>query len=41
MAQIERRQGKKGVSYLLTVNGGKDASGKQIRHRKTYTPPQT
>ena len=41
MAQIERRTGKKGVHYLLTVNCGKDASGKQIRHRKTFTPPQT
>lgn len=41
MAQIERRVGKKGVSYILTVSGGKDANGKQIRHRKTFTPPQT
>lgn len=41
MAQIERREGKKGVRYLLTVNGGRDAFGKQIRHRKTFTPPQT
>jgi integrase len=41
MAQIERRTGKKGVTYLLTVNSGKDASGRQIRHRRTYTPPQT
>lgn len=41
MAQIERRKGKKGITYLLTVNCGKDASGKQIRHRKTFTPPQT
>lgn len=41
MAQIERREGKKGVSYLLTVNSGKDSNGKQIRHRKTYVPPQT
>lgn len=41
MAQIERREGKRGVSYLLTVYGGKDASGKQIRHRKTFAPPQT
>lgn len=41
MAQIERRDGKKGVTYLLTVNCGKDASGKQIRHRKTFAPPQT
>lgn len=41
MAQIERREGKKGITYLLTVNCGKDASGKQIRHRKTFTPPQT
>ena len=41
MAQVERRQGKKGVTYLLTVNAGKGADGKQIRHRKTYAPPQT
>ena len=41
MAQIERRVSKKGVSYLLTVSSGKDANGKQIRHRKTFTPPQT
>lgn len=41
MAQIERREGKKGVSYLITVSAGKDSDGKQIRHRKTYIPPQT
>lgn len=41
MAQIERREGKKGVSYLITVSAGKDTSGKQIRHRKTFVPPQT
>lgn len=41
MAQIERRTGKKGVAYLITVNCGKDSNGKQIRHRKTFVPPQT
>ena len=41
MAQIERREGKKGVAYLITVYGGKSADGKQIRHRKTFAPPQT
>ena len=41
MAQIERREGKKGVSYLITVYGGKNAEGKQVRHRKTFAPPQT
>lgn len=41
MAQIERREGKKGVSYLITVYGGKSTDGKQIRHRKTFAPPQT
>lgn len=41
MAQIERRTGKKSVSYLITVYGGKNADGKQIRHRKTFAPPQT
>lgn len=41
MAQIERRAGKRGVSYLITVSGGRDSNGKQIRHRKTFTPPQT
>ena len=41
MAQIERRVGKRGVAYLITVNAGRDSNGKQIRHRKTFTPPQT
>ncbi len=40
MAQIERREGKRGVSYLITVNAGRDYTGKQVRHRKTFKPHQ-
>lgn len=39
MATIEKRQGKNNTSYLITVCLGRDAQGKQVRHRKTYTPP--
>lgn len=41
MATIERREGKRGIAYLITVCYGRDASGKQLRHRKTYRPPET
>ena len=40
MAQVTRREGKLGVSYTLTANLGRDASGKQIRRHTTYKPPE-
>ena len=39
MATVEKIQGKKGVSYRVTVYAGFDATGKRIRHRDTYYPP--
>lgn len=38
MANIKRIENKSGVSYKITVTHGRDASGKQIRHYKTWTP---
>lgn len=40
MATIEARKNKNGVitSYRITVAGGIDSFGKQIRHRKTWKP---
>lgn len=40
MATIEPRKNKNGVitSYRITVAGGIDSFGKQIRHRKTWKP---
>ena len=35
MATIEKHEGKKGVSYRITVYAGFDSQGKRIRHRKT------
>ena len=39
MANIKRIEGKTGVSYKITVTRGRDSSGKQIRHYKTWVPP--
>lgn len=39
MANIKKIEGKKGVSYKITVFCGADIQGKQIRHYKTWTPP--
>lgn len=38
MANIKRIENKTGVSYKITVTHGRDASGKQIRHYKTWVP---
>lgn len=38
MATIEKNQGKKGVSYRITVYSGFDSQGKRIRHRTTWKP---
>ena len=38
MANIKRIDGKTGVSYKITVTYGRDMSGKQIRHFKTWRP---
>lgn len=38
MASIQRIEGKKGVSYKITVTLGEDARGKKIRHFKTWKP---
>lgn len=38
MASIERRIGKDGTSYKITVSVGRDITGKQKRHYKTWKP---
>lgn len=38
MANIKRIDGKTGVSYKITVTTGRDSSGKQVRHFKTWKP---
>ena len=38
MANIKRIDGKSGPSFKITVTKGRDLSGKQIRHYKTWTP---
>lgn len=38
MANIKKIDGKTGTSYKITVTKGRDISGKQIRHYKTWTP---
>lgn len=38
MANIKRIEGKKGVTYQITVFSGRDSGGKQVRHYKTYIP---
>lgn len=40
MASIQKIEGKQGISYKITVTRGRDSTGKQIRHFKTYTPAQ-
>lgn len=40
MANIKRIEGKNGVSYQITVTTGRDSSGKQKRHWKTWRPPE-
>ena len=39
MASIEKRTGKRGTSYRITVTVGRDTSGKLLKHYKTYTQP--
>lgn len=38
MANIRKIKGKSGTSYKITVAVGRDSTGKQIRHYKTWTP---
>lgn len=38
MANIRKMEGKTGVSYKITVTSGRDQTGKQIRHYRTWTP---
>lgn len=38
MANIKRIEGKKGISYKITVTKGRDLEGKQKRHYMTWTP---
>lgn len=38
MASIKKIEGKTGTSFKITVTRGRDSSGKQIRHFKTWTP---
>lgn len=38
MASIKKIAGKTGTSFKITVTRGRDGSGKQIRHFKTWTP---
>lgn len=41
MATVEKRTGKSGkVTYRITVAGGIDSTGKQIRSRLTWEPPR-
>lgn len=39
MPNIRKIRGKSGISYKITVSLGRDDGGKQIRHYKTWTPP--
>lgn len=41
MANIRKIEGKTGVSYKITVTTGRDVSGKQIRHYKTWVPDKS
>lgn len=38
MVNIERFEGKTGVSFRITVSCGYDSMGKKIRHRMQYKP---
>lgn len=39
MASIKKIESSRGTRYKITVFSGRDMSGKQIRHFKTWTPP--
>lgn len=39
MASIKKIESRSGTRYKITVFNGRDMSGKQIRHFKTWTPP--
>lgn len=39
MATVKKLEGKSGISYKITVSNGRDSTGKQVRHYKTWTPP--
>ena len=39
MATIKRIDGKTGIAYKITVTNGRDDCGKQLRHFKTWRPP--
>lgn len=39
MATIERKEGKRGVSYQITVHCGYDYNYRKIRHYKTWRVP--
>ena len=38
MANIKRIEGRTGVSFQITVTQGRDISGKQVRHYRTWKP---
>ena len=38
MASIQKIEGKKGISYKLVVDLGRDSDGKKVRHTKTWRP---
>jgi len=40
MANVQKVEGAKGISYKLTAYVGYDSSGKQIRKTKTWKPPK-
>ena len=40
MATIEKRVGRRSVSYRITVSDGYDGNYKKIRHRKTWRVPE-
>lgn len=40
MANIKQIEGKNGVSFKITVFAGRNSTGKQIRHYRTFTPEQ-
>ena len=38
MANIKRIEGRTGISFQITVTQGRDISGKQVRHYRTWKP---
>ena len=40
MATIEKRVGRRSVSYRITVSDGYDGNYKKIRRRKTWRVPE-